>query len=181
MGTLFLSPGKYKEPGFPLALQINSVVVGQGANTNNRSSVTHVLFRKGERLSRRRSGKCPGCWVRAREKNNGYNPYCPHCCPEDCEWSSTSDFSLLLQGHGQRAKGGARSQPHKGRIKGFSAELMTEDVCHQTEAGGWSECPQVAHPHVGHTHVPEHSLSLILQLKVSQSRKSKFRMGNLGA
>lgn len=68
MGTLSLSQGKYKELGFPLALQINSVVVGQGANTNNRSSVTHVLFRKGERLSRRRSGKCPGCWVRAREK-----------------------------------------------------------------------------------------------------------------
>lgn len=85
MGTLFLGQGKYKEPGFPLALQINSVVVGQGANTNNRSSVTHVLFRKGERLSRMRSGKCPGCWVKAREKKTCYNPYSPHCCPEDCE------------------------------------------------------------------------------------------------
>lgn len=53
-------------------------------------------------------------------------------------------------------------------------------------AGGWFQCPQVAHPHV-HTHVLEHphSLSLpispILQLKASQFWKSKFWMGNLDA
>lgn len=40
-----------------------------------------------------------------------------------------SDFSLLLQGQRQRAKDRAKSQPQQGKIKGCSAELMTDDAC----------------------------------------------------
>lgn len=118
MGTLFLSQGKYKELGFPLALQINSVVVGQGANTNNRSSVTHVLFRKGERLLRRRSGKCPGCWMRAREKKSVTILIPPTVAQRIVNETALLTSACYSRGTDREQKAGQRAS-HIGQDKGL--------------------------------------------------------------
>lgn len=54
--------------GVLLALQVNSVVVRQGEPTATTAPLSPVSFSRRGGLSRRRSGKCPGCWARAREK-----------------------------------------------------------------------------------------------------------------
>lgn len=103
MGTLLSCQGTVlpaSPPNKPCCCQ------AAGAKTNKNSSVTQVLCRKGGGLSGRKSGKCPGPWVRAREKEPVVTiPTSPS--PAD---GSVNGTQPAAAGHRQRAKGRAKSQ-----------------------------------------------------------------------
>ena len=142
-----------------------------GANSNNSSSVSCVLFKRGG-LSRRKRGKWAACWARAREKGPVVARLTPPLSLRACARSSPADRGLLFQGLSRRP----RAAP-AGGIKGCSAGLpQTPSV----PRGRWTPGRVSSRRPPAHTCAPSAPLSpsrsLVKGLSVLEtSAERKFR------
>lgn len=118
--------------GFPLALQVTSVVVRRQEPIATTAPLSPESFSSGGGLSRRKRGKWAACWARAREKGPVVARLTPPLSLRACACSSPADRGLLFQGLSRRP----RAAP-AGGIKGCSAGLPQTPVCstRQVDAG----------------------------------------------